>query len=509
MARSLASLPWLGALGLALLAAGWLSLSGGGPPASEGAAALPRAAESDGEARASAPREARGEPLAAPVPERRAAEGPAITPRRAPGAALPPAGDCVGEAQALSLPGGSVLTLVGRGLGPDGSPLPEGTRLALYASFAEAGRSVVKSSDCRVGAEGRFEGRIQIGSASGREQAALEFQVARPAPSPHWSARCSLPDASTGGRYDVGTLRLAGLPLLVSGQVVDGQGRRLPGIAVRVCSPLAGDADGRDPAPFRGGADPLRALHLGTGLPRIQAATTDASGAFVLFGEVACSDLVLVASDAERNTARFFRPGESDVELRFTDLFRVAGLVQVREGAAACQVLRVALLPAGAGSSDPLGFDAFGELHLPPEGGLVRGSAFDFGSVPGLSRLGSSSGGWPVPVPKALIDAWASEQPEDERLFARDAGGGVLEMRLGPGGHFRRVLQHQGPAQELRSLSFSLGLHPAGRYRLVWGGLRRVQRGPGIGLEPVERSFEFELGAPQPERRFLAALELD
>jgi hypothetical protein len=399
--------------------------------------------------------------------------------------------------------------LVGRVLGPDASPVPEGTGLSLHASFAEAGRSVVKSSDCRVGADGRFEGRIQIGSASGRAQAALEFQVLRPAPSPHWSARCRLADASTGGRYDVGTLRLLALPPLVSGFVVDGQGRRLPGISVRVCSPLAGDPDGRDPAPFRGGVDALRALHLGTALARIPGATSDALGAFVLFGEVAGADLVLVASDAERNTARFFRPGESDVELCFSDLFRVAGLVQVREGAAACQVLRVALFPAGAGSSDPLGFDSFGEQHLPPEGGPGSGSAFDFGSVPGLSRLGASSGGWPVPVPKALIDAWASEQPQDERLFAQDAGGGVLEMRLGPGGHFRRVLQHQGSARELRSLSFSLGLHPAGRYRLVWGGLRRVQRGQGIGLEPVERSFEFELGAPQPERRFLAALELD
>lgn len=495
MGPSAAASRWLLLLAAVLLAVlGWISarLRVAPPSASASAQAaalaLDARAASSSAAKAHSPRRVGVESAPRPGLSRQ----PGL-PEVLPG----PAGPVAGSARALSIPGGAELYVLGVATGPEGEALPEGSKLELFVSFTEQGCSVVLHGRCALAEAGRFEGRVRLGSGAGRAGAALEFQLHRPAPSAPWSARASLDDASLGGRYDVGLLRLADSPLLVSGRVIDPAGRGVPGVHVGALSPDAADSDGRDPTPFRGSGDPQRALHLAGPLERIRATVTDGAGRFAIFGEVARVDLLVVAGNGPAPVACFSAPGARDLELRLLGDSAVSGRVQVREGTAAFQLLRVALLPAESQAADPLGLRTYADLqpaHLqtPAE----------------LPDLGDEAlGAGPHGCPPDLADAWRARF--DGLMYTGLGDAGQLWLGGYSSDPGREVMQTLGPAQELRGFSFSLGLHAPRRYRLVWGGLRRVPRGAGLAWQCVERSIEFDLGAPDSEPVSERAFELE
>lgn len=495
MARPAASSRWLPVAAASLLAAALWIYAGSSsvPPGVGPASALPAAAPGSTPAAS-----AQGQPQTDQRVGVEPLQRPGLT--RGPGsqpALAGPAGPTAGSAQPLGAPGGAELYVLGVATGPDGEALPAGARLELFASFTEQGRSVVKGGRCEVAQDGRFEGRVRLDSGAGRERAALEFQLHRPVPGAPWSARVALDDPSRGGRYDVGLLRLGDSPLLVSGRVVDTAGRGVSGVDVAVLAPDAADPDGRDPTPFRGSGDPQRALHLAGPLERFRATVTDGAGRFAIFGEVARVDVLVVAGKGPAAVARFSAPGARDLELRLLGDLAVSGRVQVREGAAPFQLLRVALLPAESQAADPLGLRAYADrqpapLQTPTE-------------LPELGDLAPGPG--PHRGPPDLSEAWLARF--DGQLHTGLGEAGKLLLLGSPDDPGREVMQSFGPAEELRGGSFSLGLHAPRRYRLVWGGLRRVPRGPGLAWQCVERSIEFDLGDPAGERVSERPFELE
>lgn len=495
MARPAGPLRWLPLAAAGLLATAiWIGMgSSSEPPGVAPQAALPAAAP--------APRAVAAPPGQPENAQRAGIERlPWAGLTRGPGsptALAGPAGPTAGSAQPLAAPGGAELYVLGVAMGPDGEALPAGARLELFASFTEQGRSVVKVGRCDVALDGRFEGQVRLDSGAGRERAALEFQLRRPAPSAPWFARVALDEPSAGGRYDVGRLRLVDSPLLVSGRVVDSAGRGVSGVEVIVLAPDAADPDGRDPTPFRGSGDPQRALHLAGPLERFRATVTDGAGRFAIFGEVARADLLVVAGKGPAAVARFGAPGARDLELRLPGDLAVSGRVQLREGAAPVQLLRVALLPAESQAADPLGLRAYADRQPAPLRSPME--------LPALVDLAPADAG--TGCLDDLARAWGGRF--DGPLFSVPGEVGRLLLCSSPADPGRRVMQTLGPAQDLRSFPFSLGTHAPGRYRLVWGGLRRVPHGAGLAWRCIEDSIEFDLGAPDSEQTWRRVFELD